>query len=147
MVGRVGGRSLQFLVPAYWNDLLPNISSLKSGSTSMPLSFELSDMVQKEKNHIVIPLRRMGRLLETKKKPKRKTKNDISTSDTATIKGEAHSNNRGRNDRSKRQRQVASNRQGSKLDYSHRIEVYRSSSGYRVGYFGPWYVPILFFCT
>ena len=32
------GRSLQFCGPAYWNDLLPNVSSLKSGTTSGPLS-------------------------------------------------------------------------------------------------------------
>ena len=43
MVRNVGGRSLQFRGPAYWNDLLPNVSSLKSGTTSRPLSFDLSD--------------------------------------------------------------------------------------------------------
>ena len=46
----------------------------------------------------------------TIEKTKRKTKNNISTSDTDTIKGETLSNIRGRNDRSKIQRKVASNR-------------------------------------
>ena len=46
----------------------------------------------------------------------RKTKNNTSTSDTDTIKGEIVSNSRGRNDRSKRQRKVANNRPRPKID-------------------------------
>ena len=52
--------------------------------------------------------------LRPTKKP-RKTKNNISTSDTDTIKRETLSNIRGRNDRSKIQRKVASNRTGPNL--------------------------------
>ena len=47
--------------------------------------------------------------------PKRKTKNNISTSDKDTIKGETLSNIRGRNDGSKIKRKVASNRPGPML--------------------------------
>ena len=52
---------------------------------------------------------------DSEKKPKRKTKNNISTRDQDTIKGETHSNIRGRNDGSKRQRTVASSRPGPKI--------------------------------
>ena len=31
---------------AYWNDLLPKVSSLKSGTVSRPLSFDLSDTMR-----------------------------------------------------------------------------------------------------
>ena len=46
----------------------------------------------------------------------RKTKDNIFTSDADTAKGETHSNNRECNNRSKRQRKVASNRPGHKLN-------------------------------
>ena len=62
--------------------------------------------------------------LRPSKITKRMTKNNISTSDTDTIKGETHSNIRGRNNRSKRQRKVASNHPESKLF----IRVHSSSS-------------------
>ena len=55
-------------------------------------------------------------------KTKKKTKDNISTGDTDTVKGETHSNIRGCNGRSKRQRKVASNRPGPKLDCNQRIE-------------------------
>ena len=54
---------------------------------------------------------------------KTRTKNNMSTSDTDTIKGETHLNIRGRNDRSNSKRKVASNLPGPNLDYSSRIEV------------------------
>ena len=46
----------------------------------------------------------------------RKTKDNIFTSDTDTVKGETDSNIRGRNDRSKTQSKVTSNDPGLKLD-------------------------------
>ena len=49
-------------------------------------------------------------------KNERKTKDEIFTRDTDTVKGETHSNNRGLNDRSKIQIKVASNRPGPKHD-------------------------------
>ena len=55
------------------------------------------------------------RYLSRNQEIKRKTKNNISTSDKDTIKGQTLSNIRGRNDGSKRQRKVASNRPGPKL--------------------------------
>ena len=74
------------------------------------------------RNEILSFTVRYSNMLKQSKNQEEDQKQHI-TSDTDTIKGETHSNIRERNDRSKGQRQVVSNRPGTKLDYGLRIEV------------------------